>query len=61
MPLHDGQNEICFRVGRERQRAFVHVIPWSARLVVSDVDGTITRSAPTSAIHLAKGWQRLVL
>jgi len=45
MQLNDGQNEICFRVGRECQRAYVHVVPWNARLVVSDVDGTITKSA----------------
>ena len=44
MPLRKGQNEIVFRVGRETQRAYIHVIPWNARLVVSDVDGTITKS-----------------
>ena len=45
MRLHEGRNEISFRAGREEQRAFVHVIPWNARVVISDVDGTITRSA----------------
>ena len=28
----------------QRERAFVHLLPWNARLVISDVDGTITKS-----------------
>ena len=54
MPLHDGQNEIRFRVGRESQKAYIHVLPWTARLVVSDVDGTITRSAHLMFAHLLR-------
>lgn len=39
LPLHEGQNTIEFAFGRERERAFVYLLPWNARLVISDVDG----------------------
>ena len=45
MPVRDGRNDITFRAGQYTERAFVHVIPWTARIVISDVDGTITKSA----------------
>eukprot|EP00884_Botryococcus_braunii_P022894 jgi/Botrbrau1/9289/Bobra.0111s0014.1 len=44
LPLELGQNTIDFTFGRTRLRAYVYFFRWSSRLIISDVDGTITRS-----------------
>ena len=43
--LEDGQNVISYRLGDNvQQEAYIYVISWSSRLVISDIDGTVTRS-----------------
>lgn len=43
--LENGQNLISFRIrGNIKQDAFIYVINWKSRLVISDIDGTVTRS-----------------
>lgn len=46
LPLRRGSNTIVFRASQAgaELRAYVHLVPWTSRLVISDVDGTITRS-----------------
>ncbi|KAK9812760.1 hypothetical protein WJX72_003248 [[Myrmecia] bisecta] len=44
LPLHEGQNTIDFTFGKQRQRAYVYFLKWNSRLVISDIDGTITKS-----------------
>jgi hypothetical protein len=47
LPLRFGSNTISFRCnasGSAPLTAYVYYYPWNARLVISDVDGTITRS-----------------
>jgi len=49
LDLREGQNTIEFVIsqplfGEHRLRAFVYLMRWNSFLVVSDVDGTITRS-----------------
>jgi phosphatidate phosphatase PAH1 len=45
MQLRDGENAVAFRVGRTTLSAHLYVLPADARVCVSDVDGTITKSA----------------
>eukprot|EP00210_Caulerpa_lentillifera_P006826 g6525.t1 len=43
--LENGQNLISFRIrGDIKQDAYVYVINWKSKLVISDIDGTVTRS-----------------
>eukprot|EP00892_Ulva_mutabilis_P011444 jgi/Ulvmu1/8672/UM047_0010.1 len=42
--LQPGQNTVEFSIGSQRVQSFVHLFEWNIRLVVSDIDGTITRS-----------------
>ena len=44
LPLAAGRNTLDFVYGRERLRAYAYVLAPSARVVVSDIDGTVTRS-----------------
>ncbi|MEW5306188.1 MAG: hypothetical protein WDW36_008672 [Sanguina aurantia] len=45
LPLKVGQNTITFRVGRATElHAYIYLLPWRSKIVVSDIDGTITRS-----------------
>jgi len=42
--LRLGQNDVEFTFGRHSLRAFIYFVKWDHRLVISDVDGTITKS-----------------
>lgn len=43
--LENGQNVISYRIEDNiQQEAYMYVIDWSSRLVISDIDGTVTRS-----------------
>lgn len=44
LPLAPGRNTLDFVYGRERLRAYAYVLAPGARVVVSDIDGTVTRS-----------------
>eukprot|EP00879_Flechtneria_rotunda_P013846 GHRR01014462.1.p1 GENE.GHRR01014462.1~~GHRR01014462.1.p1 ORF type:complete len:1371 (+),score=557.88 GHRR01014462.1:43-4155(+) len=45
LPLKWGQNTITFRAtGAADLTAYIYLLRWNTRLVISDVDGTITRS-----------------
>eukprot|EP00951_Prasinocladus_malaysianus_P031871 scaffold307896_cov33-Prasinocladus_malaysianus.AAC.1 len=49
MNLKAGENVIEFVLhshvfADHRLRAYVHLVPWNSFIVISDVDGTITRS-----------------
>ncbi|WIA29421.1 hypothetical protein OEZ86_011924 [Tetradesmus obliquus] len=45
LPLRPGSNTITFRAsGAADLTAYIYLLRWDTRLVVSDVDGTITRS-----------------
>jgi phosphatidate phosphatase PAH1 len=48
LKLADGQNVVEFVLqaplfGEHRLRAYAHMMQWNSWLVISDVDGTITR------------------
>ena len=47
--LKDGQNTVTFSCysslwGTQTATAFIYLMPWNSKVVVSDVDGTITKS-----------------
>lgn len=42
--LKTGKNDIEFTFGRHKLRAYVYLVAWDCRLIISDVDGTITKS-----------------
>lgn len=42
--LQLGQNTVEFSVGGQRVQSFIHLFDWNIRLIISDIDGTITRS-----------------
>jgi len=43
--LVEGQNTIVFHIGgTHRVQAYIYVISWTCRLVISDIDGTVTKS-----------------
>lgn len=43
--LKNGQNAVAYRLGDNvQQEAYIYVIEWSSKLVISDIDGTVTRS-----------------
>lgn len=42
--LKPGINEVDFRFGKSSLRAYVYLVRWDQRLVISDIDGTITKS-----------------
>ncbi|GIL98474.1 hypothetical protein Vretimale_3799 [Volvox reticuliferus] len=44
LPLKHGQNTIMYKVGASELRAYVYFLPWRTRIVISDIDGTITKS-----------------
>ncbi|GLI58652.1 hypothetical protein VaNZ11_000393 [Volvox africanus] len=44
LPLKHGQNTITYKVGASELRAYVYFLPWRTRIVISDIDGTITKS-----------------
>ncbi|KAL0028584.1 hypothetical protein WJX79_003521 [Trebouxia sp. C0005] len=44
LPLQYGQNTIDFTFAGQRLRAYIHYFNWNSRLVISDIDGTITKS-----------------
>ena len=44
LPVSPGRNTVDFVYGRQRLRAYIYVVPPGARVVVSDIDGTVTRS-----------------
>ena len=44
LPVSPGRNTVDFVYGRERLRAYIYVLSPGARVVVSDIDGTVTRS-----------------
>ncbi|DBB18003.1 TPA: hypothetical protein ACH3X3_003000 [Trebouxia sp. C0006] len=44
LPLQYGQNTIDFTFAGQRLRAYIHFFNWNSRLVISDIDGTITKS-----------------
>ncbi|KAK9844331.1 hypothetical protein WJX74_000895 [Apatococcus lobatus] len=56
LPLQQGQNTIEFTFAGQRLRAFVYMLAWNARLVISDVDGTITRSDLLGHMLPRIGW-----
>ena len=39
-----GRNRIEFEANGQRVRSFLYLLDWNIRLIVSDIDGTITRS-----------------
>ena len=45
MQLRNGRNAVAFKAGRQMLHADIYVLPADARVVVSDVDGTVTKSA----------------
>jgi phosphatidate phosphatase LPIN len=42
--LQLGQNTVEFISGNQTVQSFIHLFNWNIRLVISDIDGTITRS-----------------
>lgn len=42
--LQLGQNTVEFISGNQCVQSFIHLFNWNIRLVISDIDGTITRS-----------------
>lgn len=42
--LQLGQNTVEFISGNQSVQSFIHLFNWNIRLVISDIDGTITRS-----------------
>ncbi|KAK9789056.1 hypothetical protein WJX73_007244 [Symbiochloris irregularis] len=44
LPLQPGQNTIDFKFGRQSLSAYLYFLQWDSRLVITDVDGTITRT-----------------
>lgn len=55
MGLKPGQNEVVFVCQRTEMRAYLYVYDWDAKLVVSDIDGTITRSDLMGHVMTAVG------
>ncbi|KAK9822450.1 hypothetical protein WJX81_001736 [Elliptochloris bilobata] len=54
--LRDGQNTIDFTFGRQRLRAYIYFLHWHTRLVISDIDGTITKSDLLGHVLPRVGW-----
>lgn len=45
LPLHHGQNVIEFQFGASTTiKAYIYVLEWKSRMIISDIDGTVTRS-----------------
>jgi phosphatidate phosphatase LPIN len=42
--LQLGQNTVEFVIGSQRVQSFIYLFDWNIRLVISDIDGTITKS-----------------
>jgi phosphatidate phosphatase LPIN len=42
--LQLGQNLIEFEANGQRVRSFLYLLDWNIRLIISDIDGTITKS-----------------
>ncbi|NWH49211.1 LPIN3 phosphatase, partial [Fregata magnificens] len=63
LKLHDGPNEVAFSVttqyqGTCRCEATIYLWNWDDKVVISDIDGTITKSDALGHIlpHLGKDW-----
>lgn len=56
--LHLGRNRITYRIGTTTTElsAYVYLYQWDTKLVISDVDGTITRSDVLGHLLPAFGW-----
>ncbi|KAL6762318.1 Lipin/Ned1/Smp2-domain-containing protein [Haematococcus lacustris] len=54
--LREGQNSIRYKVGSSELVAFIYFYRWSVKLVISDIDGTITRSDVLGHLLPAMGW-----
>ena len=54
--LKPGRNQITYRIGTTALSAYVYLLNWDTKLVISDVDGTITRSDVLGHILPAIGW-----
>ncbi|KXZ55895.1 hypothetical protein GPECTOR_2g1446 [Gonium pectorale] len=44
LDLKQGQNTITYRIGGSELKAYVYYLHWRTKIVISDIDGTITRS-----------------
>ncbi|KAG2451546.1 hypothetical protein HYH02_004144 [Chlamydomonas schloesseri] len=44
LPLRHGQNTITYKIGSTELKAYVYYLPWRTKIVISDIDGTITKS-----------------
>ena len=58
--LKDGRNEITFSCysslwGTQTASAYIYLMPWNSKVVVSDVDGTITKSDVLGHVMTAIG------
>lgn len=42
--LKPGQNTVEFTYGKQQLRAYIYLVSWNTRIIISDVDGTITKS-----------------
>ena len=54
--LKPGRNRITYRIGTTALSAYVYLLSWDTKLVISDVDGTITKSDVLGHILPAIGW-----
>lgn len=54
--LREGQNTIRFKVGASELVAYIYFYRWCTKLVISDIDGTITRSDVLGHLLPAMGW-----
>ena len=60
LPLVEGQNVITYSCrsslwGLQQCRAYVYLYPWDTKLVISDIDGTITKSDVLGQVFAAIG------
>ena len=65
LPLVEGRNEITYTCrsslwGLQSERAFIFLYPHNSKLVISDIDGTITKSDVLGQIlpHIGRDWSQ---
>ena len=65
LPLVEGRNEITYTCrsslwGLQSERAFIFLYPYNSKLVISDIDGTITKSDVLGQIlpHIGRDWSQ---
>lgn len=56
LPLQYGQNTISYKIGTTELKAYVYFLPWRTKIVISDIDGTITKSDVLGHLLPPLGW-----